>query len=373
MKKKLFTVLSSAALLATLAGSAMAATSFTDVPVSSPYAGDIESLVQAHVISGVGGGKFDPLGPLTRAQFATMMVKALNLQLSNNPSKFSDVKGHWAAAYIQTAYESGLVSGTSDTTFAPDAPVKREEAAVMVWNYLKKHGFTSGSSVITENSGTDEWAQEAVRSIIFNAMYGPEVTEKDGVYNYHSQNVMNRQEAAALLNSFWQYHMINGQETPQSVGSARGNGVGSVAKQGNIYNPTSDTTTNLAKNSDGTYSPGNFFLDPRNQNGISASDFDYNSRLFTLIKFTFDGQNVTVTVPDTGKSGLTWNVGGRSIVNGKESRSFTPDFNGNGPKTLTFQNVTNVGIGLDEGPKDRGEMGLVYQNGQWVAKYPTFN
>ena len=51
---------------------------------------------------------------------------------------FTDVpEGHWSYPYIKELYEAGVVSGTSATTFSPNAPVTRQDMATILYNYAK--------------------------------------------------------------------------------------------------------------------------------------------------------------------------------------------------------------------------------------------
>lgn len=173
---------------------------FVDVPDSNPYVPYIKYLREKGASNGKGDGKFGPTDKLTRAEFAAFLVKALGLTESKNTVKFADSKGHWGANYIQTAFEASLVNGTSDTTFEPDAFVKREEAAIMVWRYLKTQGYTPTSEDIKIDTETDSWGIEHVKNIVANKLYGPEVsTYANGTWRYNPVETMNRQEAAAII------------------------------------------------------------------------------------------------------------------------------------------------------------------------------
>jgi hypothetical protein len=356
MRKHFFGVLSTAVIVgSTMLSSANAAASsaFNDLQ-DSRYSSYILDLNDRHIISGVGNGKFDPTGTLTRAQFATMMVKALSLQPSNNPVKFADAKEHWAATYIQTAYEAGLIAGTSDTTFTPDAPVKREEAAVMVWNYLKKHWSFPDNEPITEISGTDPWAKEAVENIIRQHLSGPEVQrDASGAYSYMSQKTMTRQEAAALIDLFLSlYSELPKQQTPPTGNS---NDLTSI-----VVNQTSNTN-NLIDNPDGTKALGNIKMTNSIANGQTGDQYKAHLGLFAKASIKFDGNNVTVSVPDSGDSSLWW------VIQAPHN-----NWEGQGGKTITFTNPPFVEIKLfdHENAHLYADAVLTYTNGQWSVQYP---
>ncbi|WP_077247251.1 S-layer homology domain-containing protein [Pseudobacillus wudalianchiensis] len=80
---------------------------------------------------------FHPNRPLTRAELAKIMVTAFNLPRAKGPS-FTDVpENHWAAEYIGTLAGAGITSGTTATTFSPNGKVTRGQLAVFISNILK--------------------------------------------------------------------------------------------------------------------------------------------------------------------------------------------------------------------------------------------
>ncbi|MGA7732099.1 MAG: S-layer homology domain-containing protein [Chloroflexia bacterium] len=97
--------------------------------------GPVQYLYDKGVISGYGDGSFRPNETVTRAQFAKMLVGAMEWELvmPQTPT-FSDVPADsWAYSYIETAYAHGVISGYADSTFRPGAPVTRAQVAKMVY------------------------------------------------------------------------------------------------------------------------------------------------------------------------------------------------------------------------------------------------
>ena len=92
----------------------------------------IESLASRGIINGKSEKMFEPDATMTRAEFATIVVNALNLP-GNSEKKFSDVNSSdWFFSYVNTAYAFGIVNGISETEFNPNGTITREEAAVML-------------------------------------------------------------------------------------------------------------------------------------------------------------------------------------------------------------------------------------------------
>ncbi|HYE81548.1 MAG TPA: immunoglobulin-like domain-containing protein [Clostridia bacterium] len=85
------------------------------------------------VIEGTGDGMFDPDKAITRAEFASVIVKALGLKPEKSSGKFNDVRStEWYSPYINTAAEYSIVSGYGKGKFGPYDIITREQAAAMI-------------------------------------------------------------------------------------------------------------------------------------------------------------------------------------------------------------------------------------------------
>lgn len=73
------------------------------------------------------------------------------------------------APYVNWAAKTGIVSGTTDTTFAPDTNINREQMAVIMKNYAVKLGYTVPKALeavtFADNASISSWAKEAVKSM----------------------------------------------------------------------------------------------------------------------------------------------------------------------------------------------------------------
>lgn len=93
----------------------------------------IELLASRHLVAGMTDTTYAPESSLTRAQTATLLVRALNLKPTSSVISFSDVKsGAWYYSTVHTAAQAGLISGYPDGTFKPNQIVSRQEFASMV-------------------------------------------------------------------------------------------------------------------------------------------------------------------------------------------------------------------------------------------------
>jgi hypothetical protein len=128
--------------------------------ISSHWAeASINKLINAGAVSGYPDGTFKPDSSITRAEFAIVLVKALNLE-PRSGKVFNDTTGHWAKDAISTAAAHGIVSGYDATTFGPDNLITREQMAVMV---SKTANLSSGEGkTFADNNQIADWAKAAV-------------------------------------------------------------------------------------------------------------------------------------------------------------------------------------------------------------------
>jgi len=111
-------------------------TRFSDVPAiahAAWYTRDLDISLGHHVILGFPGGTFRPASPVTRAQFAAMLVRALRLQPAAHAPTFSDVsRGAWYYRVVEAASSAGIIRGFPDGTFQPNAAIQRDQAVAMI-------------------------------------------------------------------------------------------------------------------------------------------------------------------------------------------------------------------------------------------------
>ncbi|MEC7522514.1 MAG: S-layer homology domain-containing protein [Myxococcota bacterium] len=100
---------------------------FTDDDRSSHEA-DIQALAASGITRGCGGTRYCPDAPVTRAQMATFLDRALSLP-SGRRDHFADDDGHWAERHIDALAESGITRGCGAGRFCPEEPVTRAQMA----------------------------------------------------------------------------------------------------------------------------------------------------------------------------------------------------------------------------------------------------
>jgi len=107
---------------------------FPDVPNSHWASCDIDKLAVNDVVVGYPDGMFRPNRYISRAEFATMLVKGFNLNCDlDKQTKFTDVpRSNWANAAIAKAVDENLLDGYPNRTFRPNANVTRVEALTSI-------------------------------------------------------------------------------------------------------------------------------------------------------------------------------------------------------------------------------------------------
>ena len=114
---------------------------FTDVSPSSIHATSIDALQAAGITGGCSTEplRFCPKQPVTRAQMATFLTRALNLAQDARPAGFTDVSpSSTHAANIDALQAAGITGGcsTEPLRFCPDRPVTRAQMATFIIRLL---------------------------------------------------------------------------------------------------------------------------------------------------------------------------------------------------------------------------------------------
>lgn len=154
--------------------------------------GCIRQLFVRGFISGYPDNTFRPNAPVTRAEFAAFLRRAFaNMPLVRNAITFTDVpSNHWAIAAIQTAYQTGFLSGYPDRSFKPNQPISRVQVLVALVSGLK---YTVGTQdlAIVQKSYDDAGA---IPSYALNAIAA--ATQKRLVVNYPNIKRLNPNQNA---------------------------------------------------------------------------------------------------------------------------------------------------------------------------------
>jgi len=106
----------------------------------------IEELAVRGIINGKNEKSYCPDETMTRAEFATIVVRALGVP-EKSGAKFNDVtEDDWFNVYVNTAYGYGIINGISENEFNPYGEITREEAATMILRAAKLCGMKEDTS-----------------------------------------------------------------------------------------------------------------------------------------------------------------------------------------------------------------------------------
>ncbi len=159
--KKIFT-----SLILVLFGSSLAMASFSDVSEGYRYYAAISYLESNGIISGYDDGTFMPDQDINRAEALKIILSGAGVdspELDTYELPFSDLTNDaWYLPYINTAYDMGIVSGYSDSTFAPDQTVNLAEALKMLTLAAGTELDYEGMSDPYEDVSADVWFAEYV-------------------------------------------------------------------------------------------------------------------------------------------------------------------------------------------------------------------
>ena len=146
------------------------APAFTDI--TGHWAADnILFAASRGLLSGTSDTTFSPDTGMTRGMFVTALGRLAGINPdSYQTGKFTDVKADgYYAPYVNWAAQTGIVEGVTDTTFAPDTNINREQMAVIMKNYAAKLGYdlpqTLKAVTFADNTQISSWAKDAVKSM----------------------------------------------------------------------------------------------------------------------------------------------------------------------------------------------------------------
>ena len=162
MTNRIFSLLVSASMLASLLPVSALAAGFSDVPHGAYYQDAVDWAVENDITSGTSDTEFSPNETCTRAQAVTFLWRANGQPDAAGNNPFADVStSSYYNEAVQWAVANGVTSGTSATTFEPDAPVTR--AQVVTFLYRDAGSPSASGSTSFADVPTDAYYRDAVR------------------------------------------------------------------------------------------------------------------------------------------------------------------------------------------------------------------
>ena len=174
MKKLFCMILAALMLVGTVAAvSAADASPFSDVKTTRWSYGAINYAVEKGYMNGIGDGKFDPAGSMTRGMVVTVLYRREGSPAVTFRNDFSDVKaGKYYSDAVIWAKDEGVVNGITETTFEPNGKITREQLATMLSRFSERclvsvperadlSGYPDNDRIHSYAKDAMAWANEA--------------------------------------------------------------------------------------------------------------------------------------------------------------------------------------------------------------------
>ena len=169
-------------IISMIAITTVAPASAADLSTNNQIPTKMTILKDLNIIVGDERGNLNLDKHITRAEFATIIIKMLNLSgIENSKTNFTDVpQEYWAVPYINTCVGLGIIHGNGDGTFSPENNVTYEQAVKMIMCSLgygivaeQKGGYPSGYLAVASNEGLLKNCpmKDTTRKTIFTMLY----------------------------------------------------------------------------------------------------------------------------------------------------------------------------------------------------------
>ena len=175
---------------------------FTDVHWKDWFYKDVEYVVHEGLFHGTTRTTFSPDAPMTRAMLVTVLYRLAEKPEVSEATGFADVaQGKYYADAIAWAKENGIVSGVSQTSFAPDASLTREQLAAILYRFAQAQGYRTDETA--ELSRFDDFGR--ISAYALDALGW---ANQAGLVNGRSETQLSpqgyatRAEVAAILHRF---------------------------------------------------------------------------------------------------------------------------------------------------------------------------
>ncbi len=171
-------------------------TSFRDISIRYWAKSQIEYAATTGLVQGYPDQTFKPEQALTRAEFATLLIRAKGVGTGEAKDvSFKDVgSDHWAAKYIAVAEEEGLIKGYPDKTFRPNDKINRAEAITVFARFDNLKLRESLSESPFEDLSKDHWAAKYIAAAKDAGML-----RYLGGRDFEAGNNLSRAEAVEIL------------------------------------------------------------------------------------------------------------------------------------------------------------------------------
>ena len=171
---------------------------FTDVNTGDWFFDYVAYVYANGLMDGTSATTFEPNGTMTRAMLVTILWRMEGEPVVNYLMPFTDVDGGaWYAEAVRWAASEGIVEGVSDTSFAPNAEITREQLAAILWRYAGEPATAANLAGYADGASVSAYAVDAMRWCVEHGI----ITGTTAA-TLEPQGTATRAQAAAMLMRF---------------------------------------------------------------------------------------------------------------------------------------------------------------------------
>jgi len=223
---------------------AAGADKFTDVPADAWYRADVSYVAEHGYFNGTSDAAFSPADNMTRAMFVAVLARVDGQSLNNDASPFSDVaSGAWYAGAVKWASDYVIVSGVGGGRFDPNGFVTRQQMATIMARYIAYYAAknkvtfkaTGSTATFADAAQIADYARD---SVALCRSYGLVSGNDDGTFAPGANST--RAQVAAVIHRL---ALLLATGTPATTPTG-GNGGGSGSTSSNV---TANTAADFVK------------------------------------------------------------------------------------------------------------------------------
>ena len=172
---------------------------FIDVAPNAWYKDAVQYAYDNGLMTGTSANEFAPEATTTRAMIVSILARLENVT-SAEDAGFADVSaGDWYATAVNWAASAGVVSGTGDGNFSPNAAITREQLAAMLMNYSawKGEDVSARADLSTYRDQPSTWAEETMSWAVAEGLINGVTADQ-----LQPQGNATRAQVAAILQRF---------------------------------------------------------------------------------------------------------------------------------------------------------------------------
>lgn len=147
--------------------------SFKDVSSTAWFGEAVNFVSSRQIATGTAKDTFSPNESVTRAQFVVMLMNAYGIKADTSlKDNFMDAGNTYYTAYLATAKKMGIISGTGNNSFNPNAQLSRQDMCTMLYKALSVlNDLPNGSKVVSASeyhdfSGVSSYAKDSVKAFV---------------------------------------------------------------------------------------------------------------------------------------------------------------------------------------------------------------